>query len=85
MLFGDWLRSDLHEPAHTPPSARIVPAYPFDVATETLYRYAQNLAKVQQAYNQLGEIETWETLIAELREEHKRLPALKDELNKAGL
>jgi len=27
----------------------------------------------------------WETFIADLREEHKRLPALKDELNKAGL
>ncbi len=46
---------------------------------------ASLLAKVQQAYDQLDEIETWETLIAELRQEHKRLPALKDELNKAGL
>ena len=46
---------------------------------------ASLLAKVQQAYDQLDEIETWETLIAELREEHKQLPALKDELNKAGL
>ena len=48
-------------------------------------RAASLLAKVQQAYDQLGEIETWEILIVDLREEHKRLPALKDELNKAGL
>jgi uncharacterized Zn finger protein len=46
---------------------------------------ASLLAKVQQAYDQLDEIETWETLIAELREEYKRLPALKDELKKARL
>jgi len=48
-------------------------------------RAASLLAKVQQAYDQLGEIETWETLITELREEYKQLPALKDGLNKAGL
>lgn len=48
-------------------------------------RAASLLVKVQQAYDHLDEIETWQTLIAELREEHKRLPALKDELNKAGL
>ena len=48
-------------------------------------RAASLLTKVQQAYDHLDEIETWQTLIAELREEHKRLPALKDELKKAGL
>jgi uncharacterized Zn finger protein len=46
---------------------------------------ASLLTKVQQAYDQLDEIETWETLIADLRTEFKKLPALKDELNKAGL
>lgn len=50
------------------------------------YKTTADLLKiVRELYDQLDDIETWETLIAELREEHKRLPALKDELNKAGL
>ena len=44
-----------------------------------------NIGAVSDTVRRGDEIETWEALIAELREEHKRLPALKDELNKAGL
>lgn len=50
------------------------------------YREAASLlSQVQHMYDQLDEFETWETLITEIREEFKRLPALQDELNKAGL
>lgn len=43
------------------------------------------LATVQMIYDQMDEIEKWEQLIAHIRREFKNLPALKDELNKAGL
>jgi uncharacterized Zn finger protein len=46
---------------------------------------ASLLATVQKLYDRLDEIETWETLIAEIRTEFKTLRALQDELNKAGL
>ena len=49
-------------------------------ATATTY-----LTRVRDLRHRLGEGTTWETFIAELRENNRRLRALKDELNKAGL
>jgi uncharacterized Zn finger protein len=50
------------------------------------YRAAASLlAGVLEMYDRLDEIEKWETLIADIRAEFKTLPALQDELNKAGL
>jgi uncharacterized Zn finger protein len=46
---------------------------------------AEYLVKVRNLYNKLSEEKSWEVLIADLRERHKRLPALQDELNQAGL
>jgi len=46
---------------------------------------AQYLVRVRDLYHCLGEPGTWQTLIADLREQNRRLRALKDELNKAGL
>jgi uncharacterized Zn finger protein len=46
---------------------------------------AGHLLRVRDLYRRLGEDATWETYIAHLRQEHHRLPALQDELNKAGL
>ena len=46
---------------------------------------ATYLVCVRDLYHRLGEPETWQTLIAALREQNRRLPALQDELNKAGL
>jgi uncharacterized Zn finger protein len=46
---------------------------------------ARHLIRVRDLYRRLGEAATWETLIADLREQNRRLPALRDELNKAGL
>jgi uncharacterized Zn finger protein len=46
---------------------------------------AEYLIKVRSLYKNLGEEKSWEALIIDLRERHKRLPALQDELNKAGL
>jgi uncharacterized Zn finger protein len=43
------------------------------------------LVRVRELYQRLGEGETWQALITNLREQNRRLPALKDELNKAGL
>jgi len=40
---------------------------------------------VAQRSDRLGEAATWQTLIADLREQNRRLPALQDELSKAGL
>ena len=56
-----------------------------DRGRDNYQRAASLLAKVQQAYDQLDEIEAWETLIADIRTEFKKLRALQDELNKAGL
>jgi hypothetical protein len=36
-------------------------------------------------YRRLGEEETWQSLIAGIREQNRRLRALQDELNEAGL
>jgi hypothetical protein len=40
---------------------------------------------VQALYDQLGEIETWEKFITDIRAEFKQFPALQDELKKAKL
>lgn len=46
---------------------------------------AGHLLRVRDLYHRLGEDATWEAYIAHLRQEHRRLRALQDELNKAGL
>ena len=46
---------------------------------------ASYLKSVNDAYLRLGELHTWETLIANLREQHRNLPALREELDRAGL
>ena len=46
---------------------------------------ATYLVRVHALYHRLGEPETWETLIAGLKEQNRRLHALQDELNRAGL
>jgi uncharacterized Zn finger protein len=43
------------------------------------------LQPVRATYLRLGEPQTWQALIVNLREEFRNLPALKDELNRAGL
>ena len=46
---------------------------------------ARYLCRVRDLYHRLDELKTWETFIADLREQNRRLRALKDELTKAGL
>ncbi len=46
---------------------------------------ATYLSHVRDLYRHLDEESSWETLIAQLRDNNRRLRALKDELNKAGL
>lgn len=46
---------------------------------------ATYLQRVRDLYHRLGESDTWQTLITRLREDNRRLRALQDELNKAGL
>ena len=46
---------------------------------------ADYLRRVRDLYRKLGETAEWETYITHLRQEHRRLRALQDELNKAGL
>jgi uncharacterized Zn finger protein len=43
------------------------------------------LVRVRDLYQRLGEGATWPAFIADLRDRNRRLPALQDELNKAGL
>ena len=43
------------------------------------------LTGVRDRYRQLSRISEWTGFIAELRERHRRLPALKEELSNAGL
>ena len=52
---------------------------------ENYAQAADYLRSVRDAYLRLGEPHTWQALIANLREQHRNLPALKDELNQAGL
>ena len=44
-----------------------------------------HLTKVRDLYRQMSQESTWTDFIAELRERHRRLRALQDELSKAGL
>ncbi len=46
---------------------------------------AELLAEVRKMYRQMNDSASWQTLIADLRREFARLPALQDELDKAGL
>jgi hypothetical protein len=46
---------------------------------------ARYLGKVQVLYKRMGDLATWQTLIAEIRAEFPRLRALHDELKQAGL
>jgi len=50
------------------------------------YAEAANLLlRVRAVYQQMGEEQAWRTVIADLREKNRRLPAMKDEFNRAGL
>jgi uncharacterized Zn finger protein len=58
------------------------------IAAQGRERYAtaaEYLARVRDLYVRQGQQAEWQRLIASLREQHKRLRALKDELSKAGL
>ena len=46
---------------------------------------ATHLRRVKAIYEQMGEGVKWKALIAQIRQENKRLTALQDELKKAGL
>jgi uncharacterized Zn finger protein len=46
---------------------------------------AELLVRARELYRRMGVPADWERTIADLRERHRRLPALRDELNKAGL
>jgi uncharacterized Zn finger protein len=46
---------------------------------------AAYLVRVRELYHRLGEPATWATLIAGLKEQNRRLHALQEELNRAGL
>jgi uncharacterized Zn finger protein len=46
---------------------------------------ARYLCRVRDLYHRLDEPKTWEVFISDLREQNRRLRALKDELSKAGL
>jgi len=43
------------------------------------------LREIRDIYRQLSEIESWQKLIMDVRDRHKRLPALQDELNQLKL
>ena len=58
------------------------------IAAQGRERYAtaaEYLARVRDLYARQGQQAEWQRLITSLREQHKRLRALKDELSKAGL
>jgi uncharacterized Zn finger protein len=46
---------------------------------------AGDLSVVRDLYRQIDDEAAWQELIARIRAEYKRLPALQDELGKAGL
>jgi hypothetical protein len=46
---------------------------------------ATYLLRVRSVHIQMGEEETWMTLITDIREQNRRLPAMQDEFNQAGL
>jgi uncharacterized Zn finger protein len=43
------------------------------------------LREIRDIYRQLNEIQSWDKLIAEIRERFRKLPALQDELNQLKL
>ncbi|HKY56212.1 MAG TPA: hypothetical protein VJM08_17980, partial [Anaerolineales bacterium] len=43
------------------------------------------LREIREIYRQLNDIQSWDKLIADVRERYKRLPALQDELNQLRL
>jgi uncharacterized Zn finger protein len=45
----------------------------------------RHLTRIRAVYERLGEVAAWERYIADLRERHRRLPALKEELANARL
>lgn len=50
------------------------------------YAQAANyLLRVRAVHEQMGEEKAWRTLIANLRKKNRRLPAMQDEFNQAGL
>ena len=60
----------------------------YEIGRRNREHYAQAAAYltiVRDLYLQLGDEDAWLGLIGEIREEFRRLPALQDELNKAGL
>jgi tetratricopeptide (TPR) repeat protein len=46
---------------------------------------AHLLTRVRDLYQRMGEPEAWDAYVADLRDQHRRLRALKEELNRAGL
>jgi uncharacterized Zn finger protein len=46
---------------------------------------AEHLARVRELHRRLGEESLWQEYIVRLRNEHRRLRALKEELDRAGL
>ncbi len=64
---------------------RYAQAYIDDRGRDNYKKAANLLVKAKQAHSNLGQHEEWEMLINEIREQNRNLPALKDELNKAGL
>ena len=58
------------------------------IASRTRHHYATAahlLTRVRALYQQLGEPEAWQAYVEDLRNEHRRLRAFQDELNKAGI
>lgn len=59
-----------------------------EIFQRTRKRYAvaaDLLAEVRKMYEQLNDSASWDQLIADFRQQYERLPALQDELDKAGL
>jgi uncharacterized Zn finger protein len=52
---------------------------------ENYQQAAHQLASMKEIYSQLGEVAEWERLIASIKTDFKRLPALQDELRRAKL
>ena len=52
---------------------------------ENYQRACEHLVKARDLYQRLSQEPVWTGYVAELRERHRRLPALKEELNNAGL
>jgi uncharacterized Zn finger protein len=46
---------------------------------------ASYLLRVRAVHVLVGEEKAWQALIADLRQENRRLPAMQDEFNQAGL